>query len=379
MRLARTFTMGELIGDMPGLILDVGTLLAPISPALPAGVNLREDEAGSVQYYRIKDARSTARIAERQADSEAERGALAPEWRLIFEQAPHVLAQQSKDLEIACWLCEAALRLHGFAGLRAAFLVLEGLVVRYWDTLYSLDAQDSVEKVAPLAGLNGTGADGSLIQPMRLAALTNPDAPEPASLWHYMVKRRRGAACREATVLNEAVQATDAATFVAIYRDIATCLETFTSMSARLDQLCGEDAPPSSTIRNTLIEAQDALRDISNLPLTAFGDPAAEAEIEVVVADTATVTGPGTTSAPQPAPAHHGAIYTREDALRELARIATFFRENEPNSPTSYTLTTLIRRARLPLADLLQELVTDEAVRRAYLNVAGIGPEVSEK
>ena len=365
---------------MPSLILDVGTLLAPISPALPAGVNLREDEAGSVLYYRIKDARSTARIAERQADSEAERGALAPEWRLIFDQAPHVLAEQSKDLEIACWLCEAALRLHGFAGLRAAFLVLEGLVMRYWDSLYSLDSEDAVERVAPLAGLNGTGADGSLIQPMRLAALTNPEGAEPASLWHYMVKRRRGAACREATVLNEAVQATDAATFIATYRDIATCLETFTAMSARLDQLCGDDAPPTSTIRNTLIEAQDALRDISNLPLTAFGDPAAEAQIEIVEAGAGAAAAGGAAAAAAPGPAiSSGAIYTREDALRELARIATFFRENEPNSPTSYTLTTLIRRARLPLADLLQELVTDEAVRRAYLNVAGIGPEVSEK
>ena len=360
------------------MILDVGTLLAPISPVSPAGVDLRQDEAGSVLYYRIKDARSTARIAERQADSEAERGALAPEWRLIFEQAPLVLAQQSKDLEVACWLCEAALRLHGYAGLRAAFLVLEGLVTRYWDTLYSLDAQDTAEKVAPLAGLNGTGADGSLIQPLRLAPLTNPETAEPASLWHYMVKRRRGAACREATVLNEAVQATEAAVFVAIYRDIATCLESFTAMSARLDQLCGEDSPPSSTIRNTLIEAQDALRDISNLPLTAFGDEAA-AVAEAIEPATATGTaGPAVAGLPSAAQ-NASVLYTREEALRELARIATFFRENEPNSPTAYTLTTLIRRARLPLADLLQELVSDEAVRRAYLNIAGIGPEVSEK
>ena len=65
-------------------------------------------------------------------------------------------------------------------------------------------------------------------------------------------------------------------------------------------------------------------------------------------------------------------IETRDDALRELGRIATFFREKEPHSPISYALETLIRRARLPLADLLRELIPDEAVRRSALNMAGI-------
>ncbi len=59
------------------MILDLETLLAPIRRDLPAGPNLRQNEAGACAYYRIKDARSAARIAERQADAEAERG----RWR----------------------------------------------------------------------------------------------------------------------------------------------------------------------------------------------------------------------------------------------------------------------------------------------------------
>jgi type VI secretion system protein ImpA len=151
------------------MVLDIETLLAPLPGEDPAGADMRLDTSGGGAYYRLKDARSAARIAERQADAESERGALAPEWRFIFEHAQSVLASQSKDLEIACWLTEAALRIHGFAGLRDATALLAGLVDRYWPGLHSVDGDDLAAKVAPLANLNGVGADGSLIQPMRLA------------------------------------------------------------------------------------------------------------------------------------------------------------------------------------------------------------------
>ncbi len=360
-------------------LIDVDLILAPISPEQPAGMNLRADESGSLAYYRVKDARSAARNAERQADAELERGGLAGEWRVVFDEAQALLCRRSKDLEIAAWLTEAAIRLDGFAGLRPAFAVLDGLVERYWDTLHSGDAEDVADKVAPLAGLNGTTAEGSLIQPLRLAPLTAASSGEAGTLWHYMVKRRKGAASPEAVLLGEAVNSTDSAVFIDVYRDITAALESFTALSRRLDTLCGHDAPPSSTIRNTLIEAQDALRDFSNLPPGAFGDPEADARIETAPVDQADVSPARAPAIAETAPAGPAELRTREDALRELGRIAAFFREHEPNSPTAYTLQTLIRRARLPLADLLQELITDEAVRRAYLNVAGIGPEISEK
>ena len=359
------------------MVLEIEALLSPIPGDVPTGANLRHMEAEGNTYYRIKDARSAARIAERQADSEAERGSLAPEWRQIFAQTQEILVFQSKDLEVACWLAEASLRLHGFAGLRDAFTVLDGLVERYWTALHSVDDEDLSAKVAPVAGLNGIGSDGALIQPMRLAPLTAPDGLNPAGLWHYMVLRRRGAASPEAIQLAEAVKNTPRESFIAVYHDISATLESFRNLSSRLDANCGDEAPPSSTIRNTLIEAQDALREVSGLDPSAFGDAQAEPLPTAAAPPTQSPAETNTTItqavAREPLP-----LLTRDDALRELSRIAAFFREHEPNSPTAYTLQTLIRRARLPLGDLLAELIPDQAVRRSYLNVAGIGPEVSE-
>ncbi len=349
---------------------DAAQLLAPIAADRPAGVNVREDEESAQLYYRLKDARSAARVAERQADVEAERGPVAPEWRVIFEIAHDLLLTRTKDLEVAAWLTEAALRLHGYPGLKQAFLLLDGMVARYWDDLHSVDTDDISAKVAPLAGLNGVGADGTLIQPMRLAPITAPRAVAPAGLWDYMVKRKKGAQSPSAVALGTAARETDTAAYKTIYAAITACLNSFTSLSARLDSLCGADSPPSSTIRTTLIEAADALRDVSGLGLDILGHVAIEsvAAAEPERAPEATPAGPASVPAP-------AAIYSREDALRELSRIATFFREHEPNSPVGFSLDTLIRRARMPLGELMKELVPDAAVRRAYLSAVGIWPQ----
>jgi type VI secretion system protein ImpA len=67
-------------------------------------------------------------------------------------------------------------------------------------------------------------------------------------------------------------------------------------------------------------------------------------------------------------------VASREEAFRQLAEIAGFFRRTEPHSPISYTLDEVVRRGRLPLQELLSELITDETARRSFFVSAGIKP-----
>jgi type VI secretion system protein ImpA len=66
---------------------------------------------------------------------------------------------------------------------------------------------------------------------------------------------------------------------------------------------------------------------------------------------------------------------TRETALRELDRIAEYFRRTEPHSPLAYTLDEAVRRGRMSLSELLAEVLPDAAVRNAMLVRLGIRPE----
>ncbi len=344
-------------------------LLAPIQPTMPTGLNPRNDPGSSRIYYQLKDARSAARLTERQADAESERAALAPEWRMVSELAQTILTNIGKDIEVAVWFTEAAIRLDGFAGLCAGFALLDGLTERYWPDLHSLDADDVSGKVAPITGLNGSGAEGALIQPIRLAPFTQPGSGEPAGLWHFMMMRRYGPGSPDAVVLANAVRGSSPAALRRIFQDITQALAHHTALAARLDALCGDETPPSSAIRNVIGEVVDAMRDIAG---DALADPPLEqrAEEEISAVGAPAENAPPAKMGPQP-------LRTRDDALRELSRVAAFFREHEPNAPTAYTIETLIRRAQIPLVDLLAELIPDEANRQLYLDRAGIRPDMA--
>ena len=70
-----------------------------------------------------------------------------------------------------------------------------------------------------------------------------------------------------------------------------------------------------------------------------------------------------------------GALLTRDAALRELDRIADYFRRTEPHSPLAYTLEEAARRGRMSLSELLAEVLPDADVRNAMLQRLGIRPE----
>jgi type VI secretion system protein ImpA len=214
-------------------------------------------------YFKLKDFRSLPK--EREIDAGAEVGDLQ-EWRTIMELAPKLLATQTKDLEIAAWFVEALLRRHGPAGLRDGFRLLRGLVEKYWDGLYPLPDEDGMAaKVAPLTALNGEGADGTLIQPIRKFWLTDGKDPGPFAAWHYEQAQKLSTITDEkarawhgkaGTATVDQIEASRRATkpkfFVDLVDDLRLCQDEFAALNALLDKNCGQDSPPASTIRNTL-------------------------------------------------------------------------------------------------------------------------------
>ncbi len=75
------------------------------------------------------------------------------------------------------------------------------------------------------------------------------------------------------------------------------------------------------------------------------------------------------------APAPPNEVGTREDAFRELLKLADFFRRTEPQAVLSYALEQVVRWGRLSLPELMQELIPDEAPRKNLFKQVGIRPE----
>ena len=90
-------------------MLDFDQLLSPIAGDGPGGVDLRLDPSPTSTYYSVKDARSTARAAERQRLLEGQESDGSADWRPVLERGCAALAEKSKGLEVAAYVVEALL------------------------------------------------------------------------------------------------------------------------------------------------------------------------------------------------------------------------------------------------------------------------------
>lgn len=366
-------------------VIDLETLLAPISEDAPAGVDPRSDTSSNSLYYRVKDARNAARAAERSAVEIG--GPMPEEWEDVIDAALEVLTGHAKDLEIAAWMTEGLVRRDGFAGLRDGLKAIKGIVVTFWDQCFPvIDEEDGIEgKVSAISGLSGSGAVGTLIQPIRLTPLTR-GSQWNLSHWSYEQandlekvtdpSRRQERIDNGAVTMEQfrqSVAETSSAHFQEVSETLDECLDALAEMSSAFDAVAGVDAPSTSGLRGMLEEVRSAVRHFAADKLAA--GEFATGQVEEAVADT-TAQGSEVAAGEGSAVVRRINGYaTREDALAELTRIAGYFRKTEPHSPISYTLEDAVRRARLTLPELLAELAEDPAHIQRILMAAGIKPQ----
>jgi len=350
---------------------DFEAILAPLPGDQPTGVDLRQDYAPTSIYFRLRDARAAARDAERQAETQGEEGPVAP-WRPVSALAVEALKAASKDLEVATWLTEALVRIAGLPGLMAGASVIAGLAEHHWDGLFPMPDEQGMEtRLAAVAGLSGQGADGTLMQPLRKSILfLRPDG-SPFSLWQYQATldlsavsdpARRAQRIEAGVVPFEEVEkearlAGDG--HWSAQRD--TVVEAIASWK-EMERVLDEKAGPASPSGNRVRELLERVLDICS----RFAPQGAVSATETTAGAAA---APGDGTFPMTGAT---AISGREQALRQLAEVAAWFKVNEPNSPIGFTLDEAARRARLAWPELVAELVSDETARQALLTSAGM-------
>jgi type VI secretion system protein ImpA len=285
--------------------------------------------------------------------------------------AQRVLAEKSKDMEVAAWLIEVLGRVHGFAGLRDGFRLASGMIEQFRDGLHSVEDDDGAPDLgAPLAALNGMGSEGPLPTVIRRIPITDAKGVGPFALWQYQQATRATVSQHEAartqiqaekqTLLERMVQSareSGITYYRTLIEDIEACQTRFIELQAAFDTGCSSaGVPPGANIFDSLATAQDAVRNlIAELPPEPpLEPPPMDGKYRLV----------------KPL----GPASSREEAFRTLLAVAEFFRRHEPHSPISYTLEELVRRGRMSLPELLEELIPDENARRAYLQAAGIKP-----
>jgi type VI secretion system protein ImpA len=365
-------------------VLDVDQLVQPLGGERPTGEDLRRDPSPTSVYYKVKDCRTTARATERQNQMNGDEQ-VPVDWKPILMLVPDVLAERSKDLEVAAYFLEALVRETGLAGLRDGFRLVRELVAKYGESLYPEPDEDGVETlVAPLTGLNGEDGEGTLILPIRQVAITDQssvgqfgtsDYQQALEIERLSGQQRERRVEHGGVTLSDfrlAVSETSAAFFRELLDDTESCLAEHAELVTVLDATYGQFSPPTSNVRRVLEEVRDTIKTVAGDKLALVADAADEAT------DEATTDAPtGAAAAGAPAPKRE--LETREDAFKTILKVAEFFRRTEPHSPLSYALERIVRWGRLPLPELMKELIADGSSVTQMFNLVGIDTREDEE
>ncbi|WP_245290007.1 type VI secretion system protein TssA [Neorhizobium galegae] len=350
--------------------MNVLKIATPFEEGAPCGENLRNNTSVREIYYRIKDARNAARTAER-GTVPGETIGLSPAWHDVSNLGLQILSSVSKDIEVLAWLAEAQLRLRGFEGLRDVYEAIVSLLDNHFDSLYSISDADFEERFAPLAGLNGVGGEGTIIQAIRLTSLIPGGKFAQFSLWDFQLSQRATESERRQELQQAATEA-GVARMSGHLTVLTECIAAFDRLVAILDARCGDQAPPSSNTRNVLYEAASAIRVLAGIEAVV---PAPEQQVshkpDLRPANTNEAE---TEPAAQPRQITAETIRSREEAFELLIAVSRYFRRTEPHSPISMSIETLVRRGRMDFSELLAELLPEQHARNAVLTAAGIQP-----
>jgi len=359
-------------------LIDITTLIQPISDENAVGEDVRNNPSPSSMYTEIKSARNSARAAERNSMFDGGSTEAIENWHKIATLAPKILSSEAKDLEVACWYTEALIRKAGFQGLRDGFTLIRQLIEQYWHQgLYPQEDEDGIEtRVAAISGLNGEGAEGVLLAPIRSTHITDDIQPGPFSLWQYKqavdIKRLSDNKARSEQIskvgftmddIDRVVEQSSPVWFGNLRDDVTECLSEYRSISNLLSEHCGShDAPPTSKIIELLEETLGAVNHIAKhkFPVAPVNDAPDDLPDEQMPSGSSDAVIPG------------GVPVSRDEAFKQLASISDFFRRTEPHSPISYILDRAVTWGGMSLDELINELIPDSSSRTTYSSLTGV-------
>ncbi|MEZ6149130.1 MAG: type VI secretion system protein TssA [Pirellulaceae bacterium] len=374
-------------------ILDFESLLAPISEEAPSGPSLREHPELSRTYYAVREARNAAMEAERvlarlalleqrdheQAPGGQEESRPVPHWGKVIDLAIDLLSKHSKDLWAVSWLIEALTRQAGLAGFRDGLKLCRLLSEQYWSTIHPRPDEEEGygHTVAQLAGL-----DNTLSSALESIAMLPTDSRLTWANYQFALDMEQMDPDLRSTRIDEgavslnsfeqAVRDASREDLLCTLADLDDSIEECKSFSDVMDTLCGKDesghdlSPPTGNLVRTLERLRLTFSALTSGLLEDADDDSdnsvvgelTEGERERAGADSANLM--------------QRPVASRDEALQHLLRVADFFRKSEPHSPVSYALEQAVRWGRMPLPDLLRDLVSDDTVLAQVFKRMGI-------
>jgi len=359
-------------------VIDIDTMLQPVSDESPSGENLRY----SGLYDEITEAR--------RADDDLNQGDWQTELKLadfrkVIDLAVDALTTKTRDLQIAAWLSEALIKQHGFAGLRDSMTLLKGLQVNFWDTLHpEIDEGDMEGRANAIAWFETqaaqviqtipfTGSKGYSFRDWEDSKVFNfsdnienldPTEQERVSELKTQAEKQRRVT---AEMWAAEVGATRRAKCEEVNFDLEECWAEFNSLNQAIEEKYDRNQMPGlANLRKSLDAVHTQAKKLLEQKRKEEPDESDLPAEEGSVGEGGVRTGAGGSTGP---------IGSRRDALRRLNEIAEFFQRTEPHSPISYIVQRAVKWGNMPLELWLQDVIKDETVLYNLRQTLGISTD----
>ena len=367
------------------------SLTAPISGDQPFGVFLK----GERQIYRgLRNAFNAAQTSWRKmtetpdAIEDSENiAANTAAWAALSEQCATCLTETSKDLEILSWYLAA--QLHGakpVENFRDAMAAMVELVEQSLDQMQPIlpeaklrgdteearAAEIAELRLRPFVQLFGEVEGSGLIH----GPLTHMALIGEVTLGKYVLADKDGSL--------DSLQAEAAARIGSEGPALTAKIEALQELSdliSRLDKAVKSYArthgqtPPSigygSRLVTDLLHAIEKLVDGLGFPWP--GREADAEPVEAASADDSAASAAPTVAQPAATAAVAGGfnpganVTNRQDALRAIAQLATYFRTTEPHSPICLLLDRAVRWGNLSAGELYREILSEGSTGMAQM------------
>lgn len=317
------------------LELQLEQLAGPVSPENPCGLSLDgTPELAALDAYRI--------FGLLVAPPEE------PDWRELRNRSLTVL-EQSRDLGVLAHLTAAVLRTDTLVEALAIFPLMHTWLTGHFDHVHPVIDEDAI---ARRNALNCFCDRVAIIDPLRrLPLLTHPQVG-PLSLRDIDIATGvqtnpdPDSEPRLESEVTTALQQTDAQLLNRIAERSASAIQTLNAVQELIREKCGESGVPNFDAIK--IQLERIHRFISpRIPQVAASGGSTPASVDIAVS-------PG------------NAIRSRREAVQALEAVASYFRNNEPNSPVPLLLERAKRWISMDFIALLADIAPDalEQARR---------------
>jgi type VI secretion system protein ImpA len=361
---------------------ELDLLLKPITEDQPCGPASRYDPLFTeIRLAREEDDPSLPM-------GQWERPLKRADWALIESRCKDMLIHRSKDLQIAAWLMEAWTRQHGFEGLYRGLSLIDCLLRQYWEPLHPVieDAEDCDARVAPLEWLNESMSMTLRVQVPLLKLVGYKPSRVALADWERMTAKEltgqshaddnsRAGDGTEAVPTRE-----DACAYALKYlsQDIAIkielvqgCIRCLSSLLSFVDAQLGMQSPNLSKIKGALATIERVLVQLLPERKGPQMTPDMQNSAQQSIQQNDDIPAASAQGEASPALALSG-WKNRHEAYATLGAIADYLSLVEPHSPTPYLLRRAVNWGRMPLPELMAEIIREEGDLNRLMNVLGL-------